>query len=106
MTELDRQTSCAGVGQVEDQGQVRLRELMITHGEKLYRITVATPDYISQLRGYNQNFPSEVQIDDNLYPFDDVSDVEEICSSLSMIPLETLQPYLTEQTQLPEASPH
>lgn len=102
MKEQDLQTECIQVDHLELDGKMVLRGLMIKRGGKLYKITVATPNYLSELNSYNQKFPPDVQIDNNIYPLNDLSSREEICKNLSAIPLETLQPFLTEQIQIPE----
>ncbi len=95
------QTGCRGIGSAVDQGRTVFRELQIVREGISYTISVAEPQYIEKVQKDNQGKSPLVQIDDNILPLPNVSVVESICSELSRIPFDKLQPYLT---QMPEGS--
>ena len=94
--EQNTQPGCYGVYYTGDEEQPTSRGLIFHRQGKPYLIHVTTPDALEELRAYNRQFDPDVQLDENFFMVDKLPSVDELCRQLSQIPLEQLQPYLTE----------
>lgn len=97
---------CYSINHAEDQGKITSRDLMIHRDSRPFIIRVGTAEYANQIRTYNEGLDPTLQIDNNIYVMDDVTNPEEICQKLAQIPFPDLEPYLTEQVELPEEKPN
>lgn len=99
MNEQEIQTDCYQVGFSGDEQNPTVRELRIQRQGSVFLINVTTPHHLESLREYNRQFDLQIQLDERFYVVvDPLPSVEELCQQLSQIPLEQLQPFLTEQT--------
>lgn len=95
---MEHQQGCQEISRVQEAGITTKVTLLIGSEAKSYVITVATPTYLDRLRGYNQGFPDEEQLDDLAYSLDPIPDTEEeLCGHLTSLSNEILSPYLVEQ---------
>ncbi|MDO8618625.1 MAG: hypothetical protein Q7R49_01625 [Candidatus Daviesbacteria bacterium] len=82
-----------------------LREFLIEKDGKTYTIKLSFPGYLQDLRTRNASRPDAAKVDENIFPFADISSAEqfgkvdegEVYQRLSQIPQDILEPYLTEQ---------
>lgn len=97
MKEADK-SICQGIGYVETDGKIVSRDILFVRDGDTYVISVSKPDYIERIIAVNSsNTDHDLDLNDNLYPLNDVSDIERICQGLSNISLDELKPYLTKQ---------
>lgn len=98
MNQQEIQTDCYQVGFSGDEQNPTVRELRLQREGRIFLINVTTANHLEDLRTYNRQFDPQNQLDERLYVVDQLPSVGELCQQLSQIPLEQLQPYLTEQT--------
>lgn len=98
MNKHEIQTDCYQVGFSGDEQNPTVRELRFQREGSIFLITVTTADHLENLGAYNRQFDAQIQLDERFYVVDQLPSAEELCQKLSQIPLEQLQPYLTEQT--------
>lgn len=74
------------------------RSIFFERDGKKYRIRVATPDLIADIKRGNKSYadPAEM-IDEAILPMDDISDLDKICEYLHTAPLKSLAPYIEER---------
>jgi len=82
---------------VEQEGIVVKRDLMLQIGNDDFSLSIATPQYINELREYNKQFNEELQLDENILAIDSVDDLDEVVKKLSQMSWEIVFPYLVKQ---------
>lgn len=82
---------------VEQEGIIVKRDLMLEIDEDNYSLSVATPQYINELREFNKQFDEELQLDENILAIDSVNDLDEVVKKLSQISWEQVLPHLVKQ---------
>lgn len=94
--------NCYSINHFEDQGRITSRDLIVYRDNKSYIIRIGTLDYVNQVKSYNEGLDPTLQIENNIYVLENVSDPDVICQKLAQVPFPDLEPYLTEQVQIPE----
>lgn len=87
------------VGEIEEKGQIVKRDLMLLVGEKVYKLSVGTRDFIETLREDNKQFAEELRIDENILSIDSVDNLKHVIDRISQMPWEIVAPYLIEQEE-------
>lgn len=93
----EQEQSCYKAAFTGEEHQPTSMDLVIHRGGKPYLLSVATPSFLEGLKQHNEGLDPSVQIGEKYFVMDDIPPAEEICRRLSKIPIEQLQPYLTEQ---------
>lgn len=94
--------NCYSINYFEDQGRITSIDLIVYRDNKSYIIRVGTLDYVNQVKLYNKDLDPTLQIENNIYVLEDVSDSDAVCQQLAQVPFADLAQYLTEQVQIPE----
>lgn len=85
---------------LNETGQLEFCELKIEISHQSYTIKVATPNYIASLKEHNLSLPEELQLDDNIYPYNgDLN--HQLCQTLLHTPFDQLKPFLNEPLNPP-----
>lgn len=85
------------IGEIEQGGVVVKRDLMLHIDDDVYKLSVASHDYINSLKDYNEPFVEELKLDENILAIDSVSDLEEVAEEISQMAWEEVEPYLVLQ---------
>ena len=93
------------VAYVEQRGKIVLRDFMLLIDENVYKLSVATPEYIELLREFNKQFEEELRLDENILPIDSVENVNVVVAEVSKMPWEIVAPYLIRQEEEIEKTP-
>lgn len=82
-------------GHSPDEGPVSFMAIRLEMNGLTYSISVATPEHIRQLKEDNRFLPTtDVQINDNILPLENVSNLEIVRVQLEKLPLDEVKPFL------------
>ncbi len=98
MKEADQ--SCYLIGEIKDQNlAVIAQDIHLVRGDKPYVITVGTVEFLQSVVDHNRVLTDDdpTRLDDKVFILDKIVSIDQICATLSRLPLEELRPYLTEQ---------
>ena len=95
-----KEFSLQNIGEVEEQGRVVQRDLMLIIGSHTYLLSVATPEYKASLHEYNLQFEDQLRLDENILAIDSVEDEEQVADKISQMSWEVVAPYLVEQEEI------
>ena|SRR3989344_2330236 len=82
---------------IEQKGIVVKRDLALHVGEHVYLLSVATPQFIDNLREVNEKLEEDLQGDDNILPMESVSDLNAVIDKINELHWEDVEPYLVKQ---------
>lgn len=108
MTELDQNLNndqCYEWGNRDKEGSIVQRDLFFKRNDRIYSITVTTPDYLAVIKARNLQIEDpDLKENEKILVLDDISSVKQICQQLHQAPWEIIQPYVSEQVRSAESS--
>jgi len=92
-----KEFSYRDVTESREKGIVVLRGLMLEIDQRIFSLTVATPQYIEALKKNNKQLDEELRRDENILPIESVEDLIIVVEKLSQMSQEDIEPYLVDQ---------
>ncbi len=87
------------LGVTEHGDRIVQRDLKLVYSGKIYILSVGIQDYLDAIKTYNQRFPGEEQLDENVLVMGSVHKLESVISNLSTLESQEVIPYLIEQKE-------